>query len=97
MTTLVLCAKSHDFVMSVSVRRVHVVFSTTGFKDGGKPCRKTSEPSRCGEASRKPRALNRVQTQAIGALAHAGFLPIELPERPPIGGANEKTFVKNIK
>ena len=24
--------------LSVSMRRVHVVFSTAGFKDGGKPC-----------------------------------------------------------
>ena len=30
-------------VMSVSVRRVHVVLSTAGFKGGGKPCRKTHE------------------------------------------------------
>ena len=42
-TTLVLCARSQDFVMSVSVRRVHVVFSTAGFNGGGKPCHKTRE------------------------------------------------------
>ena len=29
--------------MSVSVRRVHVVLSTAGFKGGGKPCHKTRE------------------------------------------------------
>ena len=38
-TTLVLCARSRDLVMSVSVRRVHAVLSTVGFKGGGKPCR----------------------------------------------------------
>ena len=42
-TTLVLCAGSQDLVMSVSARRVHVVFSTAGFKGGGKPCHKTRE------------------------------------------------------
>ena len=42
-TTLVLCARSQDFVISVSVRRVHVVLSTSGFKGGGKPCRKTRD------------------------------------------------------
>ena len=39
-TTLVLCARSQDLVMLVSVRRVHVVLSAAGFKGGGKPCRK---------------------------------------------------------
>ena len=34
--TLVLCARSQDLGMSVSVRRVHVVLSTAGFKSGGK-------------------------------------------------------------
>ena len=42
-TTLVLCARSQDLVMLVSVRRVHVVLSTAGFKGGGKPCHKTRE------------------------------------------------------
>ena len=36
-TTQVLCARSQNSVMSVSVRRVHVVLSTAGFKGGGKP------------------------------------------------------------
>ena len=38
-----LVRQSQDLVMSVSVRRVSVVFSTAGFKGGGKPCRKTRE------------------------------------------------------
>ena len=42
-TTLVLCARSQDLVMSASGRRVHVVFSTDGFKGAGKPCRRTHE------------------------------------------------------
>ena len=42
-TIMVLCARSQDFVMPVSVRRVHVVFSTAGFKGGGKPGSKTRE------------------------------------------------------
>ena len=42
-TALVLCARSQYSVLSVSVRRVNVVFLTAGFKDGGKPCPKTRE------------------------------------------------------
>ena len=38
-TTLVLCDRSQDLVMIVSVRRVHIVFSTAGFKGGEKLCR----------------------------------------------------------
>ena len=34
-TAMVLCALSQD---SVPMRAVHVVFSTAGFKGGGKPC-----------------------------------------------------------
>ena len=56
-----------------NVREVYVVLSTAGFKGGGKPCRKTR-----GEASRRPRALNRVRTQAIGALA-LGSSPLSYP------------------
>ena len=33
---MVFCARPQDSVLSVSVHRVHVVFSTTGFKGGGK-------------------------------------------------------------
>ena len=36
----VLCVRSQDPLPSVSVRRVHVVFSTTGCENGGKPCPK---------------------------------------------------------
>ena len=39
------------------------------------------KPPRCEEASRKPRALSRVRTQAIGALAQ-GFYPLSY-SRPP--------------
>ena len=41
--TLVLCARSQDLVMSMPVRRLHVVLWTAGFNGGGKPCRKTHE------------------------------------------------------
>ena len=41
--TLVLCARYQDSLLSVSVRSVHVVFSSAGFKGGGKPCPKASE------------------------------------------------------
>ena len=42
-TTLVLCARSQDLVMTVSVRRVHLVLSTAGFKGGEKLCPMTRE------------------------------------------------------
>ena len=42
-TARVLCTRSQNSLLPVSVRRVHVVFSTAGFKGGGKPCSKTRE------------------------------------------------------
>ena len=42
-TLMVLCARSRDSVLSVSVRRVHVVLSTAGSKGEGNPCPKTRE------------------------------------------------------
>ena len=41
MTTMVVRARSQDSALSVSVRRVYVVFSTVGFNGGGKPSPKT--------------------------------------------------------
>ena len=35
--TMILCARSRDSLLSVSVRGVLVVFSTAGFMGGGKP------------------------------------------------------------
>ena len=69
-TTLVLCARSQDSVMSVSVRRVHVVLSTlVGLRAEESRVVRHVKPPRYGEASRRPRALSGVRTQAIGALA----------------------------
>ena len=42
-TAMVLCARSRDSLLSASVRRVHVVFSTTGYKSKGRPCQKKHE------------------------------------------------------
>ena len=52
-TTQVLCAGSKNFVMSVSVRKAHVVFSFAGFKAGGKPRRKTRETAALPRDSQK--------------------------------------------
>ena len=71
-TAMVLCARLWDSFVSVSVRRVNVVFSTAGFKDGRNRVLRQVKPPHCGEASRKPLALSLVQTRAIGALAR-GF------------------------
>ena len=57
---LILCARSQDLVMSVSVRKLHVVYSTAGFKGRGKPRRKAREIAALRrEAFRKPPALGR--------------------------------------
>ena len=69
-TTLILCARSQDLVMSVPVRRVHVVLSTVlDLRTEESRVLRHVKPPRYGEASRRPRALSRVRTQAIGALA----------------------------
>ena len=51
-TAMLLCGRSQDSLLSVSGRRLHVVYSTAAFKYG--------------EASRKPRALGWDRAQAIG-------------------------------
>ena len=42
-TAMVLCAKSHDSLSSVSVGRVDVELSTAGLEGGGQTCHKTRE------------------------------------------------------
>ena len=42
-TALVLCARSQDSLLSVSVRKVHVLFQAVAFKGGGKLCPNTRE------------------------------------------------------
>ena len=43
------------------------------------------KPPRCGEASRKPRALTRVRTQAFGGLAQGSY-PLSYPSAPTCAG-----------
>ena len=66
-TAPVSCARSQDSLLSMSARKIHVVFSTTrplDIKGGGKPCRKTRK------------------TIAIGALA-PGFADWATRAPPP--------------
>ena len=42
-TAMVLCASSQDSLLPLLVRSVNVVFSTAGYKGGGKPCHNTRE------------------------------------------------------
>ena len=42
-TAVVLCVRSQDSVLPVSVRRIHVAFSTAGWKGAGKLYHKTRE------------------------------------------------------
>ena len=51
---LVLCGRSQDSLMSVSVRRAHVVFSATRLKGGGKPCPKTRETAALQRSKKRP-------------------------------------------
>ena len=77
--TTVLCARSQDLVMSVSVRRVHVVLSTLlDLRAEESRVVRHVKPPRYGESSRRPRALSRVRTQAIGALAQGSY-PLSYP------------------
>ena len=64
--TLVLCARSQDSVMSVSVRRVRVVFSTAEIKGGGKSCRKTRETA----------ASGRLHPESLAHLAGFEYKPL---------------------
>ena len=90
-TTLVLCARSQDSILYVSVRRILVVFSTVLdlWAEESRVLRHV-KPPRCGEASRKPRLLSRFQTEAIGTLAH-GFYPMR-GEFPPCTNTNKINF-----
>ena len=68
-----LVRQSQDSLLSVSMRRVLVVFSNVLDlrAEEGRVLRHV-EPPRYGEASRKPRALSRDRIQGIAALAQ-GF------------------------
>ena len=58
-TTLVLCARSQDSLLSVSMRRVLVVISTLlDLRAKESRVLRQVKPPRYGEASRKPRALS---------------------------------------
>ena len=77
MTTLVLCARSQDLVMSM--RRVRVVLSTLlDLRAEKSRVVRHVKPPCCGEASRKPCARSGVRTQAIDALAQS-FNPLSYP------------------
>ena len=52
-TDMVWSARSQDSALTVSVRRVHVVFSTAGFKSGGKPSPKTRDTITLRRGTRK--------------------------------------------
>ena len=66
---LVLCARSRDSLLSMSVRRIHVLFSNAGLRAEKSRVLRHVKPPRCGEVSTKPRALNWGRTLNIGALA----------------------------
>ena len=68
-TAMVSCARSQDSLLSVSVRRLHVVFSTGRFKGGGKSCPKTRETA----ALR--RRIQKLTVRAALALSIDTFIP----------------------
>ena len=52
-TVLVFCARSQNSSLSVSVRRVYILFSSAWYKGGGKPCPKTRETAVLGRGTQK--------------------------------------------
>ena len=64
-TTVVMCARSQDLVLSGSMRRVHDVLSTARFKGGGKPCRKTRETAALRRGIRKASRTERERVEFI--------------------------------
>ena len=42
-SAMVLCARSQNLVLPVSVRRIHAVLAIAGFSDEGKPCAEARE------------------------------------------------------
>ena len=77
-TTLVLCARSQNIVMTVSVRRYISFSRLLDLKAEESRAVRLAKPPLYGEASKMPRALSRVPTQAIGALTR-GFYPLSYP------------------
>ena len=78
---MVFCATSQDLVMSVSVRRVQVVFSTAAFKSGGKSCPKTRETVTLWRGIQKaPR--NKLGLNPSHCCTSTQFVPTELTECP---------------
>ena len=75
-TNLVLCARSQDLVMSVSVRRVHVVSRLLDIRAEESRVVRHVKPPCCGKASRRPRALSWVPTQAIECHWREGSYPL---------------------
>ena len=71
-TAMFLHSRSKDLLLSVLVRREHVVFSNVGFKDGESRVLRLVKPLHREQASRQPRALGWDRPQAIGELAY-GF------------------------
>ena len=73
-TTLVLCARSQDLVMSCQCVG-YMLFSRLLLDLRAEESRvvRHVKPPRYREASRRPRALSRVRTHAIGALAQGSY------------------------
>ena len=80
-TAMVLCARSQDAVLSLSVRRTHVVFSTAGFTGGGSRAPRQVKSPRY---ERHPESLaHLVGSNPSHWCTSSRLLRIELPERPP--------------
>ena len=77
--------------MSMSERRVHVVFSTAGFKGGGKPCRKTSETAALRRGIQKA-SRTYPGSRPSHWCTSLGLLSIELPEPPSVAYAFAQFF-----
>ena len=70
-TTLVLCARSQDSVMSCQCVGYMSFFGLLDLRAEESRVLRHVKPPRCGEESRRPHALSRVRTQSIGACAYS--------------------------
>ena len=85
-TALVLCARSQDLVISCQCVGYMSLSGLLDLRAEESRIIRHVKPPRCGEASRRPHALSRVRTQAIGALA-PGSYPLSYPS------ARERVFI----
>ena len=84
-TVMVLCAMSQNSLLSVSVRRVIVIFSSAGFKGVRKSCPKACEIAALRRQSESPAQLARFELKPLAHYLRAfDHLVIRTPGRTEV-------------